>query len=60
MKVTEILAKVYEPGRRQQAWQQVKKNAGIAGIDQVTVDEFSQREEALFIGVRDFSRRPIH
>jgi len=49
MKVTEILAKVYEPGRLQQAWQQVKKNAGVAGIDQVTVDEFSQREEALLM-----------
>ena len=47
MKETEIRAKVYEPGRLQRAWQQVKKNAGVAGIDPVTVDEFSQREDAL-------------
>lgn len=32
MKVTGILVKVYEPGRLQRAWQQVKKNAGAAGI----------------------------
>jgi len=47
MKVGEVLAKVYEPGRLQAAWQQVKKNAGAAGIDQMTVDEFELREEEL-------------
>ena len=45
MKVTEVLAKVYEPGRLQSAWHQVKQNAGAAGIDQMTVDEFALREE---------------
>ncbi len=35
MKVREVLVKVYDPGRLQMAWQQVKKNAGAAGIDQM-------------------------
>jgi len=39
MKVKEVLVKVYEPGRLQAAWQQVRKNAGAAGIDQMTVEE---------------------
>ena len=47
MKASEVLAKVYEPGRLQLAWQQVKENAGAAGIDQMTVAEFAQREEEL-------------
>ena len=33
MKVREVLVKVFEPGRLQMAWQQVRKNAGAAGID---------------------------
>ena len=47
MKVREVLAKVYEPGRLHKAWQQVKRNAGAAGIDQMTVEEFALREEEL-------------
>jgi len=35
MKVREVLVKVYEPGRLQMAWQQVRENAGAAGIDQM-------------------------
>ena len=35
MKVREVLVKVYEPGRLQMAWQQVRANAGAAGIDQM-------------------------
>ena len=33
MKVTQVLEKVSELERLQMAWQQVKKNAGAAGID---------------------------
>ena len=29
------------------AWQQVRKNAGAAGIDQMTVEEFERREDEL-------------
>jgi group II intron reverse transcriptase/maturase len=53
MKITEVLTKVYEPGRLQAAWQQVKQNAGAAGIDQMTVDEFAQREETLLERIHD-------
>jgi RNA-directed DNA polymerase len=53
MKVREVLVKVYEPGRLQAAWQQVRKNAGAAGIDQMTVEEFVQREEHLLALIHD-------
>jgi RNA-directed DNA polymerase len=53
MKVTEVLVKVFEPGRLQMAWQQVRKNAGAAGIDQMTVEEFAQREEPLLALIHD-------
>ncbi len=47
MKYEEVLERVYDPGRLRRAWQQVKRNAGAAGIDQMTVEEFEQREEGL-------------
>jgi retron-type reverse transcriptase len=53
MKVRELLVKVYEPGRLQRAWQQVRANAGAAGIDQMTVEEFAQREEELLGLIHD-------
>jgi group II intron reverse transcriptase/maturase len=53
MEVTEVLVKVLEPGRLQMAWQQVRKNAGAAGIDQMTVADFAQREEQLLALIHD-------
>jgi RNA-directed DNA polymerase len=53
MKVTDVLVKVFEPGRLLMAWQQVRKNAGAAGIDQMTVEEFAQREEPLLALIHD-------
>ena len=53
MKVPDVLVKVYEPGRLRMAWQQVRKNAGAAGIDQMTVEEFAQREEPLLALIHD-------
>ena len=53
MKEREVLAKVYESGRLQLAWQQVKRNAGAAGIDRMTVEEFAQREEVLLTLIHD-------
>jgi len=47
MKARDVLVKVYDPGRLQMAWQQVRQNAGAAGIDQMTVEEFGQREDHL-------------
>ncbi len=35
MKQLKVMERVYEPGRLDKAWQQVKKNAGAAGIDRM-------------------------
>jgi group II intron reverse transcriptase/maturase len=40
-----VLERVYEPRRLRKAWQQVKQNAGAAGIDQMTVEAFERRKE---------------
>jgi RNA-directed DNA polymerase len=42
-----VVERVYNPGRLRMAWQQVKKNAGAAGIDKMTVESFEQREDEL-------------
>ena len=47
MKQVRVLERVYEPRRLRQAWQQVRQNAGAAGIDQMTVAAFEQREDEL-------------
>jgi RNA-directed DNA polymerase len=47
VKQTEVLERVYDPGRLLVAWQQVKRNAGAAGIDQMTVAAFEARKEEL-------------
>jgi len=33
--------------RLREAWRQVKTNAGAAGVDQMTVEEFEERKEQL-------------
>jgi group II intron reverse transcriptase/maturase len=48
-----ILEKVYEPGRLRAAWRQVKQNAGAAGIDRMTVEDFESREEELLRFIHD-------
>ena len=48
MKEEKVQERVYEPRRLLEAWQQVKRNAGAAGIDRMTVDEFESRKEELF------------
>jgi group II intron reverse transcriptase/maturase len=53
MKVRDVLVKVFEPGRLQMAWQQVRKNAGAAGIDQMTVEAFAHREEQFLALIHD-------
>jgi RNA-directed DNA polymerase len=42
-----VLERVYNPGRLRRAWQQVRKNAGAAGIDKMTVEAFERREDEL-------------
>ena len=48
MKDERVLEKVCEPRRLLEVWQQVKRNAGAAGIDRMTVEEFESRKEELF------------
>jgi len=38
VKYEKILEKVYEAGRLYMAWQQVRRNAGAAGIDKMRLD----------------------
>ncbi len=53
MKENEVLVAVYHPGRLRAAWQQVEKNAGAAGIDRMTVEEFARREDKLLALIHD-------
>ena len=48
MKQEKVLERVYEPRRLLEAWQQVRQNAGAAGVDQMSVQDFEQRKEQLF------------
>ena len=47
MKQTKVMERIYEPGRLYRAWQQVRKNAGAAGVDKMTVEAFEEREKEL-------------
>jgi len=47
VKYKEVLEKVWEPRRLLAAWRQIKRNAGAAGIDQMTVGEFERRGDEL-------------
>jgi RNA-directed DNA polymerase len=53
MKKTDVLVQVNEPERLWQAWQRVRKNAGAAGIDQMTVKQFAEQEESLLALIHD-------
>ncbi len=48
-----VLEKVYEPRRLIEAWQQVKTNAGAAGIDRMSVKDFEERKGELMPIIRD-------
>ncbi len=47
MKHVNAMEGVYDPRRLHRAWQQVKSNAGAAGIDAMSVDDFDRRQEHL-------------
>ncbi len=47
MKVEKVLERVYDRRQLRAAWHQVRKNAGAAGVDRMTVEEFGRREEEL-------------
>lgn len=46
-KITNVIEQVYDPGRLQVAWQQVRKNDGAAGIDNMSVKDFEERGKTL-------------
>lgn len=48
MKEIEVVNRVYDRRRLVAAWQQVKKNAGAAGIDRMSIEDFDERKEELF------------
>lgn len=56
---------VSDPARLQLAWQQVRKNAGAAGIDRMTVSAFSERESELLLLIQsklergDYRFKPV-
>lgn len=47
VKVEKVLERVYDQRQLRAAWHQVRKNAGAAGVDRMTVEEFGRREEEL-------------
>ena len=52
MKVVGAMERVYNPGRLYRAWQQVRANAGSAGVDNMSVDAFEEREEELLARIQ--------
>jgi len=53
VKHVNVMESVYEPRRLRRAWQQVKQNAGAAGIDQMTVETFGQRKDELIMLIHE-------
>jgi len=47
MKIEKVMERVYDRRRLHRAWQRVEKNAGAAGIDKMTVQDFAKREQEL-------------
>lgn len=42
-----VMEIIYEPGRLLDAWQRVKRNAGAAGVDEMSVQDFERRKPEL-------------
>ena len=57
VKREKVLERVYEPRRLRRAWQQVRRNAGAAGIDGMTVEAFERREEELLQFIHEKLKR---
>jgi len=55
-----VLERVYEPRRLRKAWQQIKQNAGAAGIDQMTVEAFEQRKDELLTLIHEKLKAGIY
>lgn len=53
MKHENVMKRVFDPRRLQVAWEQVRKNAGAAGIDGMTIGAFAAEEQRLLSLVHD-------
>ncbi len=53
MQVERVMERVYDRRRLRQAWQIVRRNAGAAGVDQMTVEALAEREEELLDLIHD-------
>lgn len=53
VKIENVMERVYDPKRLQEAWQRVKSNAGAAGIDRMTVKMFQERGKELGPKIRE-------
>jgi RNA-directed DNA polymerase len=60
VKAETVLERVYEWGRLRLAWKQVRRNAGAAGIDEMTVEAFREREEDLLRKIKDKVQSDIY
>lgn len=46
-KIQQVLERVYDSRRLRRAWEQIRKNAGAAGIDGMTIQQFDKRRQEL-------------
>ena len=60
MKHAKVLERVYDPRRLRKAWQQVKQNAGAAGIDRMTVEAFERRKDELLALIHEKLKAGIY
>ena len=47
VKYENVIERIYEPGRLLDAWQKVKRNAGAAGVDEMSVQDFERKKPEL-------------
>jgi len=47
MKIEKVMQRVYDRRRLNRAWHQVRNNAGAAGVDKMSVQQFEQKEQQL-------------
>ena len=52
-KIQQVLERVYDSRRLRQAWEQIRKNAGAAGIDGMTIQQFESRQQELLSLARE-------
>ena len=60
MKHEKVIERVYNPWRVRKAWRQIKENAGAAGIDKMTVEDFEKREDELLGLIHEKLREGIY